>query len=93
MKKEESEKKYFNLRVITPSKLEKEFSIYRLQARGESGWRGFLANSGPTVMKLIESDIVYGNEASHENKLFISGGVLEVKDGDVTILTRSFRDH
>lgn len=82
-------KKYFNLKIITPRQVEFDQLVYRLQAKSEVGWRGFLANSGPTFMRLKPGEIVYGDETGDDHRQYVKGGILEVQDGNITILTKS----
>ena len=77
-----------NLKVVTPSGLALEQQVSTVVLKGELGEFGILAGHVPLVSTVIPGLMTYeGPEGS--GSLIIHGGMSEVRDNAVTVLTKA----
>ena len=75
-----------HLKVITPTKLVVDQQVDELVAPGEVGEFGILPGHVPFITTLHSGELKYkiGNS---ETKLIVEGGIADVRDDTVSILT------
>lgn len=74
------------LKILTPEKLLYEGSVDFLQVPGKLGLFGILKNHAPIISTLVGGKIklrLNGKESFYD----ISGGVIQVKNNQITVLT------
>jgi len=74
------------LQVITPSRVIVDEIVDEVVAPGVLGEFGILPGHVPFITLLAEGEIKY-KRGSSEQKLSVEGGLAEVRDDKVTILT------
>ena len=74
------------LQVITPMKLVVDERVDEVVAPGVVGEFGVLPGHVPFITVLAEGELRY-KKGSHEKKLIVEGGIAEVRDDKVTVLT------
>ncbi len=75
-----------HLQVITPIKLVVDDRVDEVVAPGEMGEFGVLPGHVPFITTLAEGELKY-KKAGVEKKLTVEGGLAEVRDDKVTVLT------
>lgn len=78
------------LQVITPIKLVVDERVDEVVAPGEVGEFGVLPGHVPFITILTEGELIY-KKGSHEKKIIVEGGIAEVRDDMVTVLTDRVR--
>ncbi|MFI5323137.1 MAG: ATP synthase F1 subunit epsilon [Thermodesulfobacteriota bacterium] len=78
------------LQVITPIKLVVDERVDEVVAPGEVGEFGVLPGHVPFITILTEGELKY-KKGSHEKKIIVEGGIAEVRDDMVTVLTDRVR--
>jgi len=78
------------LQVITPMKLVVDEKVDEVVAPGVVGEFGVLPGHVPFITVLAEGELRY-KKGSHEKKLIVEGGIAEVRDDKVTVLTDRVR--
>ncbi|MGQ0793147.1 MAG: ATP synthase F1 subunit epsilon [Deltaproteobacteria bacterium] len=76
------------LQVITPTRLAVSEEVDEVAAPGELGEFGVLAGHTPFITILAPGELRY-KKANAETKLLIWGGVAEVRDDKVSVITDS----
>lgn len=79
----------FNLKIITPERIVLDTQVQRVTARARDGELSILPNHEPLVTALDIDVMRYEAEGGIEGTAAIIGGVLEVGNKEVTILTDS----
>ena len=74
------------LHVITPSRVIVDETVDEVVAPGVLGEFGILPGHVPFITLLAEGEIKY-KRGSSEQKLTVEGGLAEIRDDKVTILT------
>lgn len=82
------EKKMFKLQILTPKGTVFSDDVFNVNAPGKSGRFGVLVNHVP-AMTLLGPGYVEVQAKSGILKFDISGGVAEVKNNEMTILTKT----
>jgi F-type H+-transporting ATPase subunit epsilon len=75
------------LKIITPEKLVFDGEVEELVAPGQMGEFGVLPGHVPFLSVLFPGRLRFKTEESGENTLIIHGGLADVKDDTVSILT------
>ena len=75
-----------HLQVITPSRLIVDDTVDEVVAPGEVGEFGVLPGHVPLISTLATGELRY-KKGSVEKKLTVEGGLAEVRDDKVTVLT------
>lgn len=75
-----------NLKVITPSRLVIDEEVDEVVAPDDLGEFGVLPGHVPFITTLMPGELVYKTDG-FENSLIIDGGIAEVSDDKVNILT------
>lgn len=75
-----------HLQVITPVNLIVDERVDEVVAPGEAGEFGVLPGHVPFITILAEGELKY-KKGTHEKKLIVEGGIAEVRDDKVTVLT------
>lgn len=75
----------FNLLVITPHKKIFEGEASKIGCKNSAGEFSILVNHENYITTTVPGKIVIVSGNNEENEYFASGGVLEVKDGAVTL--------
>lgn len=78
------------LQVITPVSLVVNERVDEVVAPGEVGEFGVLPGHVPFITILAEGELRY-KKGSHEKKMIVEGGIAEVRDDKVTVLTDRVR--
>ncbi|MEW6144712.1 MAG: ATP synthase F1 subunit epsilon [Thermodesulfobacteriota bacterium] len=78
------------LQVITPMNLVVDERVDEVVAPGEVGEFGVLPGHVPFITILTEGELRY-KKGSHERKMIVEGGIAEVRDDKVTVLTDRVR--
>jgi F-type H+-transporting ATPase subunit epsilon len=78
------------LQVITPTRLVVDERVDEVVAPGEVGEFGVLPGHVPLITVLTEGELKY-KKGSHEKKIIVEGGIAEVRDDMVTVLTDRVR--
>ena len=81
-----------HLQVITPTDLVVDEQVDEVVAPGEIGEFGVLPGHIPFITTLHTGDLKYRKDGV-ETKLIIEGGVADVRDDKVNILTDSVKDN
>ena len=79
--------KTFKLELITPEKVLLDIEVERLVAVTETGEIGVLAKHADMTCKLEPAPLKYWAPDGKKDILAVIGGILEVKDNKVTIIT------
>jgi F-type H+-transporting ATPase subunit epsilon len=82
------EQKLFKLEILTPKGSVFSDKVFHVNAPGKSGRFGVLINHIPS-MTLLSTGIVEVQAKAGLLKFDISGGVAEVKNNEMTILTKT----
>lgn len=77
-----------HLQVITPTRLIVDDTVEEVVAPGEMGDFGVLPGHVPFITTLATGELRY-KKGSVEKKLIVEGGLAEVRDDKVTVLTDS----
>lgn len=77
-----------HLQVITPTRLIVDDTVEEVVAPGEMGEFGVLPGHVPFITTLATGELRY-KKGSVEKKLIVEGGLAEVRDDKVTVLTDS----
>ena len=77
----------FTLRLLAPDGTKEDFEAVAVTAPGEMGYLGILAHHAPLVTTLAEGRLVCRQPDGQARQWSISGGLLEVRDNLVTVLT------
>ena len=77
-----------HLQVITPTRLIVDDTVEEVVAPGEMGEFGVLPGHVPFITTLATGELRY-KKGSVEKKLTVEGGLAEVRDDKVTVLTDS----
>ena len=79
----------FTLRLLAADGTTEEYDTVAVVAPGEMGYLGILAHHAPLVTTLAPGRLVWRgpDEQSHQQE--ITGGLLEVRQDRVTVLTAS----
>lgn len=75
-----------HLQVITPTRLIVDDTVEEVVAPGEMGEFGVLPGHVPFITTLATGELKY-KKGSSEKKLTVEGGLAEVRDDKVTVLT------
>ena len=75
------------LKIITPEKLVFDGEVEELVAPGQMGEFGILPGHVPFLSTLFPGRLRFRAEESGENTLIIHGGLADVKDDTISILT------
>lgn len=75
-----------HLQVITPVKLVVDDTVDEVVAPGEVGEFGVLPGHVPFITTLATGELKY-RKGAVEKKLIVEGGLAEVRDDKVTVLT------
>ncbi len=75
------------LKIITPEKLVFDGEVEELVAPGQMGEFGVLPGHVPFLSVLFPGRLRFKTEESGENTLIIHGGLADVKDDTISILT------
>ena len=78
------------LQVITPDRLIVDEVVDEVVAPGEVGEFGVLPGHVPFITTLTTGELKY-KKGSAERKLMVEGGLAEVRDDKVTVLTDGIR--
>lgn len=78
------------LQIITPTRLVVDERVDEVVAPGEVGEFGVLPGHVPFITVLTEGELKY-KKGSHEKKIIVEGGIAEVRDDIVTVLTDRVR--
>jgi len=81
-----------HLQVITPTALVVDEQVDEVVAPGEAGEFGVLPSHTPFITTLHTGDLKY-RKGGVETKLIIEGGVADVRDDKVNIMTDSVKDN
>jgi F-type H+-transporting ATPase subunit epsilon len=76
--------------VITPVNLVVDERVDEVVAPGEAGEFGVLPGHVPFITILAEGELKY-KKGSLEKKMIVEGGIAEVRDDKVTVLTDRVR--
>lgn len=79
------------LRVITPSGLEFEEWVSSVVLRGGLGEFGILAGHVSLVSTVVEGEMRYEGGPGGGGSFTAGGGIAEVRDDTVTVLTKSLK--
>jgi F-type H+-transporting ATPase subunit epsilon len=79
------------LRVITPSSLVVDEEVDEVLAPGEIGEFGILPGHVPFITLLAPGELIYRKDGT-EKRFILLGGILEVKDDKVKVLTEFVED-
>lgn len=77
-----------HLQVITPTRLIVDDTVEEVVAPGEMGEFGVLPGHVPFITTLATGELRY-KKGTVEKKLIVEGGLAEVRDDKVTVLTDS----
>ena len=77
----------FTLRLLAPDGTTEDFATVAVTAPGEMGYLGILAHHAPLVTTLTAGRLVCRQPDDRLRQWVISGGLLEVRDNLVTVLT------
>ena len=77
----------FTLRLLSPEGTAEEHDAVAVVAPGEMGYLGILAHHAPLVTTLTRGNLVCHQPDSQMRQWALSGGLLEVRDNIVTVLT------
>ncbi len=77
----------FTLRLLAPDGTTEEFETVAVTAPGELGYLGILAHHAPLVTTLAAGRLLCRQPDGHMRQWLIDGGLLEVRDNLVTVLT------
>ena len=77
----------FTLKLLTPDGTTEEHTTVAVVAPGEMGYLGILANHAPLVTTLATGRLVCHQPDGPTRQWTISGGLLEVRQNLVTVLT------
>ena len=80
------------LKIITPDRLVFDGEVSELVAPGQMGEFGVLPGHVPFLSVLFPGRLRFKTEESGENTLIIHGGLADVKDDTVSILTDQSED-
>lgn len=80
------------LKIITPEKLVFDGEVSELVAPGQMGEFGVLPGHVPFLSVLFPGRLRFKTEESGENTLVIHGGLADVKDDTISILTDQSED-
>ena len=75
------------LKIITPQKLVFDGEVEELVAPGQMGEFGVLPGHVPFLSVLFPGRLRFKTEESNENIVIIHGGLADVKDNTVSVLT------
>ncbi len=78
---------YLNLKIVTPERIVCEAQINKIQATAIDGELVILPNHEPIVTALAINLVKFENTNKEEHYLSVIGGILEVENNTVTILT------
>jgi F-type H+-transporting ATPase subunit epsilon len=81
-----------HLQVITPTALVVDEQVDEVVAPGEAGEFGVLPSHTPFITTLHTGELRY-RRGGVETKLIIEGGVADVRDDKVNIMTDSVKDN
>ncbi len=81
-----------HLQVITPTALVVDEQVDEVIAPGEAGEFGVLPSHTPFITTLHTGELKY-RKGGTETKLIIEGGVADVRDDKVNILTEGVKDN
>lgn len=79
--------KTFHLELISPDKQLVSCEVVKLVAKSESGEVGILPGHADMVAKLAEAPLKFYRDDKDIEVVAVLGGVLEVKDDRVTVIT------
>ena len=77
----------FTLRLLSPDGTAEEHDTVAVVAPGELGYLGILAHHAPLVTTLTRGNLVCHQPDGQMRQWTLSGGLLEVRDNIVTVLT------
>ena len=77
----------FTLRLLSPDGTAEEHDTVAVVAPGEMGYLGILAHHAPLVTTLTHGRLVCHQPDGQTRQWTLSGGLLEVRDNVVTVLT------
>ncbi len=80
-----------NLKVVTPTELVVDEQVEEIVAPGSVGEFGILPGHVPFVTTLIEGELKYKTDGV-EKKLIVIGGLADVREDNVSILTEGVKD-
>ena len=80
------------LKIITPDRLVFDGEVSELVAPGQMGEFGVLPGHVPFLSVLFPGRLRFKTEESGENTLIIHGGLADVKDDTVSVLTDQSED-
>jgi F-type H+-transporting ATPase subunit epsilon len=74
------------LEILTPDKRLYKGRVRSIQVPGKKGSFMVLTNHAPIISTLTKGDILITTNEFKEEKIFISGGVIEVKHNEIVVL-------
>ena len=77
----------FTLRFMSPDGTTEEHAVVSVTAPGEMGYLGILAHHAPLVTTLAAGRLIWRGPDQHAHQQEIPGGLLEVRNNIVTVLT------
>ena len=77
----------FTLRLLSPDGTAEEHDTVAVVAPGEMGYLGILAHHAPLVTTLTHGRLVCHQPDGQTRQWTLGGGLLEVRDNVVTVLT------
>jgi len=80
-----------NLKVITPTELVVNEQVDEVVAPGSVGEFGILPGHVPFITTLLEGELKYKTGGA-EKKLIVVGGLADVREDNVSILTEAVKD-
>lgn len=80
-----------HLKVITPTELVVDEQVDEVVAPGEIGEFGILPGHVPFISTLHTGELKY-KKGNSEHKLIVEGGIADVRDDNVSILTDSVKN-
>lgn len=83
-----SKKKYYKFEVLTPNGVVFSENVIHLRAPGRDGLFGVLLHHLPSVV-LLKAGVVEVQAISGNKKISISGGLADIRDYYVQIVTES----
>jgi F-type H+-transporting ATPase subunit epsilon len=85
-----SEQPSFQLQILTPDRVALHERVTSILFQQPDGWKGVLAHHAPYLTRLVDGVMIYrvtGSDAADARYVVLYGGTLQVKPGQVVVLT------